>query len=385
MKSVALMLPGMRMGGAEKICINFLSSLITKYKVTLILSKKEGELLSFVPECVDIVEDSLFDFRTVFVNDLKKLRVLYLLKDIKYYLKSVMGKISERDYRYIVGRTPFLGGEYDCAIGYVANVSTQIFSLADRINADIKIAWIHGETNSLYDTPLYEKIFSSFDRVFTVSDVTKAHFIEKYPMCERNTDVYYNPINALEIIEKSKEEADISFSNEEINIVTVGRITSEKGMDMIPEIVSKLIEQKLKIHWYIVGDGPSAEKVKALIEKYAVSDYVTMVGMRANPYPFIHNCDIYVQPSYEEGYSTTICEAAILGRAIVGTTTSGGIREQITDNVDGSIAEPNSDSLAKKIERLIVDTQFKKMIEHNIASKDFSNKNEFRKIEQVIG
>lgn len=383
-KHIAILLPAMRMGGAEKICLNFLEFLKSDYQLTLILNKKEGELLDNVPSCINIIEDTLFDFIDIVKKDIKELNIKYLLKDFIYYMNIKLGKNTEKNYRYLVCRTPSIEGYYDCAIGYVANVSTQIFCLGDRINASKKIAWIHGETTQLKDTDLFSKYYENFDKIFAVSKVTKEHFISRFKMCENKVDVYYNPINRDEIIYKSFAPKKFEFDNSVVNIVTVGRLSPEKGVDMIPSIVSKLINEGINIHWYIVGDGSLMNELRKQIEINKIKSYITLVGNLINPYPFIKSCDIYVQPSYEEGYSTTICEAGILGKAIIGTSTSGGIREQIEDNVSGLIAEPNVDSLLEKIKKLILNDDLIKTLEKNVALKDFSNANELNKLKKIL-
>ena len=385
MKHLALLLPAMRMGGAEKACLNFLDDLTKVYRVTLILTKKEGDLLPLVPKCVEIVEDNLWTFPQILKDDLKHARVKYLLQDFLYYLKIKMGKNSEKNYRYLVSRTPARAEYYDCAISYVANVSTQVFCLADRIQADMKIAWMHGETTEIKDTAFFSRFYRSFDGIFAVSDVTRRHFLERFPACRNITYVYYNPIRADEIVMKSKETIPVIFSKNVTNIVTVGRLSSEKGMDMIPQIVKYMVDRDLKIHWYIVGDGALRHTLEQEISRLNIKQYITMVGTQINPYPFIKQCDIYVQPSYEEGYSTTICEAGILGKAVVGTTTSGGIREQIEDNISGILAEPTPESLLEKIEMLIINKDMRRKLEVNIRMRDFSNSQEIKKLRKVVG
>lgn len=90
-------------------------------------------------------------------------------------------------------------------------------------------------------------------------------------------------------------------------------------------------------------------------------------------------CDIYVQPSYTEGYSTTICEAGILGKAIVGTKPSGGIRDQITDGKDGLIVDATVDGLTDGILELINDEDLRHCFERSIQQKDFSGRGEIHK------
>lgn len=376
MKSLALVLPAMRIGGAEKIALNFIPRLQEHFKVTLVLGKLEGELLSEVPDGVEIVEDRLLTFSEVLKEDFKHFRVGKILRDFIYYAKIKLGKNSDKNYRYLVSRTPPLDRHFDIAIAYVANVSTEIFSVLDRTNAKKKFAWIHGETTNLTDIVLYEECYSGYDKIFCVSGVSKEHFINKFPSLSDRCEVFYNPINRDRILEMSREEKDIKFSEEKINILSVGRVTSEKGYDMVPEITRLLVDRGYPVRFYIVGDGSDMPRIQEKIEEYAVGEYVVPLGAKTNPYPYMRDCDIYVQPSYEEGYSTTICEAGILGSAIVGTTTSGGIREQVEDGVSALIADPTPQDIADKIERLIKDNTLKEKIKDNIKKIRFEDRSD---------
>lgn len=384
MRHIALLLPAMRMGGAEKICLNFLDILIKEYKVTMILSVREGDLLPLIPECVDIIEDRLLEFKEVVKNDIRELSLKNLWKDFLYYLKVKTGHDSEQNYRYLVSRTPSIKEHYDCAISYVANVSTQIFCLADRISADKKIAWIHGETTEIKDTAFFSKYYQKFDKIYAVSEVTRSHFIKRFPECKKNTDIYYNPICRKDVLDKADEDISYEFDDSLTNIVTVGRLTPEKGIDMIPEITSLLLNAGYKIHWFVIGDGTCKEDLLKKIAQNHLNAHITLTGNQLNPYPFIKRCDIYVQPSYEEGYSTTICEAGILGKAIIGTTTSGGIREQIENGVSGLLAEPTPGNIANKIAEIIKDKNLKQNLEKNVLLRDYSNSDEFQKLKYFI-
>ena len=82
-------------------------------------------------------------------------------------------------------------------------MSTQIFCLSDRINADIKIAWIHGETTELKDTELFTEYYEKMDKIFCVFAGGQIEFLSRFPQCKDKVEVYYNPIHKSEIL-KSK-------------------------------------------------------------------------------------------------------------------------------------------------------------------------------------
>ena len=98
----------------------------------------------------------------------------------------------------------------------------------------------------------------------------------------------------------------------------------------------------------------------------------------------MRSADLYVQPSFSEGFSTTICEAAILGKAIIGTIPSGGIREQITDGFDGRIVGADVDSLIKAISELIDNSLLRIKFEENIQLKKFNGSREIEKFHRYM-
>ena len=116
-----------------------------------------------------------------------------------------------------------------------------------------------------------------------------------------------------------------------------------------------------------------------MIKKYDVSDSVIILGTQTNPYCFMKACMIYVQPSYTEGYSTTICEAGMLGKAIIGTKPSGGIRDQITDGEDGLIVDATVEGITEGIMELLNNPNVRRNFEENILKKNFEGKGEIRK------
>ena len=71
--------------------------------------------------------------------------------------------------------------------------------------------------------------------------------------------------------------------------------------------------------WYIIGEGSLRAELENDIKRYGVSGNVKLLGFMKNPMPYLKNCYLYVQPSLHEGYPTTISEALILKKVIVGT------------------------------------------------------------------
>lgn len=380
-KKIAILLPWLKMGGTNKIALHFMKELAQYCDVTLILSHHTGELLEQLPENIHLIVDRMADFRSMVNEDCKHLRLRALVRDALYYGRIKLNRDSVDNYRYIVRRNDFIcDTEFDCAISYHGQSPERLLNLLYRIHAKKKIAWIHGEFNN--PTEHYrrmERYYRQLDGMFFVSNPTLESCLAKMDLDRSKCTVYYNPIDKCEILEKAAFPFVPAWEPECIHLLTVGRISAEKGQDMIPAVTRNLLDAGHNVRWYLVGDGNARPTVEEQIRKHRVADQVILLGTQTNPYCYMKACHIYVQPSYTEGYSTTICEAGILGKAMVGTKPSGGIRDQITDGVDGRIVDATVEGLTEGIRYLIENKNVREQFEQNIQKKNFEGNGEIRK------
>jgi glycosyltransferase involved in cell wall biosynthesis len=380
-KKVAILLPWLKMGGTNKIALHFMKELSQYCDVTLILSEYTGELLSQLPENIHLVVDTMRPFKEIFKEDLRKLRIGNLIRDAVYYGRIKAKKDNVDNYRYLVQRHGYIcDTEFDCAISYHGQSPERLLNLLYRTHAKKKVAWIHGEFSNTADHCRRMNVYyDQLDHMFFVSNHTLNSCLGKFTMDRNKCSVYYNPIDKQEILDKAEHPCTPEFDPAFINLLTVGRVSAEKGQDMIPAVTRKLLDAGHKVRWYVVGDGDTRVKVESLIRENNVNDNVILLGTRTNPYPYMKSCDIYVQPSYTEGYSTTICEAGMLGKAIVGTKPSGGIYDQITDGEDGFIVDATVEGLTEGVRKLIENAALRREFEQNIQKKNFEGKGEIQK------
>ncbi len=384
-KKVALLLPWLKMGGTNKIAINFMLELIEYFDVTLILSQNIGELLSDVPKEVHILIDNIQDFKKMFFNDLSNFDIIHIIKDMSYYLKIKLGLDNIDNYKYIVERNKYICDTvFDCAISYHGQSPERLLNLLYRVHSKKKIAWIHGEINFPDDKcRRLKKYYQKLDHIFFVSELTKSSFKRIMDIDNFKSTIYYNPNNKEDVLKKSELACDVNFDHDYINLLTVGRISLEKGQDMIPAIAKKLSNKGYLVRWYVIGDGDMRNSLENIVKKYDVEESVTLLGTKTNPYNYMKLCDIYIQPSYTEGYSATICEAGILGKPVI-CTINCGIRERIEPGKDALFVDASVDSLTEAIESLIVNEDKRNDLAHNISKIDFEGKQEISKFLNFI-
>lgn len=386
-KKIALLLPWLKMGGTNKVALRFTRQLQKHFDVTIILSNNAGELLDEIPNGIKLIIDHKDKFRDIVSADIHKFNILKLIDDSVYYSKIKTGLDSVDNLRYLICRNELLSDdEFDCAISYHGQSPEQLLNLLYRIRSRKKVAWIHGEfNNSVRHYRKMEKYYRKLDHIFFVSNATKQSFLEKFNVDDNLCSIYYNPLDKFEILSKADQICKTSFDKKKINLLTVGRFSKEKGQDMIPFITRNLIDMGYPICWYLIGDGDTLQYVKELAVKYGINDHIIFMGVEKNPYCYMKNCNIYIQPSYTEGYSTTICEAAILGKPIIGTKSSGGIAEQITNGEDGLIVDASVDGLTRGIIKLIEDDALQKKFSTEIVKKDFEGSGELNKFLNYLG
>ena len=128
-------------------------------------------------------------------------------------------------------------------------------------------------------------------------------------------------------------------------------------MDLAVDACALLVRRGVTgFHWWIVGGGPEEAALRERAERLGVRDTVTLLGMRENPYPYIRQADLYVQPSRFEAYGLTIAEAMILNVPILSTDTDGA-RVLLTDGVSGALCAADAGSIADGVMRLIADPE----------------------------
>ena len=72
-----------------------------------------------------------------------------------------------------------------------------------------------------------------------------------------------------------------------LRILTVGRLTAEKGHDLAIRALAMLINDGYRVKWYCLGEGNSRKEYEKLIEEYHLQDHFILLGSDPNPYPYI--------------------------------------------------------------------------------------------------
>ena len=136
----------------------------------------------------------------------------------------------------------------------------------------------------------------------------------------------------------------------------IGRLVEGKGLENLFEAVKILKNRELEA-WKLViyGDGPLKNKLKKIAQELNIEDKIDWRGLISyNEVPeALSHIDVFVYPSWHEGFGRSIMEALAMGRAVVATRV-GGIPDLIQDGINGFLVKPNNpEMLAGRIKELI--------------------------------
>jgi len=187
------------------------------------------------------------------------------------------------------------------------------------------------------------------DKIIAVSGAVERKLRAFRPKYAGKMMTLHNLTDVEGIREKSLAFVPETFPEGLFHIVSCGRVSREKGMDLAVEAAAVLAALgRDDFHWWIVGGGPAEAEVRAMIAELHMEDRVTMLGMRENPYPYIRRADLYVQPSRFESYGMTIAEAMVLGKRIVSTDTDGA-EELIRNGETGILCAARAADIAATV------------------------------------
>ena len=375
MKKVLFVIESLGGGGAEKVLTTIVKYLDkSKYDITVLLVTEVGIYLKEVKKyCRVVAMLPSYDSLESFVDKLK-----YKL-DYKYIYSSSPRKVYKK----------YIKEEYDIEIAFVEGYATRLIANSPNKNSK-KIAWVHIDMKEnpyadQYYKSLEEHIecYKNFNDVICVSSSVKKVMEDKFKL-ENNLKVIYNPIDAHQILEKAKEFT-VKKDLTKTNIITVGRLENQKGVDRLINAIGRINSDKLNIHLNILGEGSKYNELKDLIHLNKLENTVSLLGFKKNPFPWVLSSDIFICTSRAEGYSLVIAEAMVLGIPIISVNCSGP-NELLNFGKYGLLIE-NSDSAIRDVLCSIVDKKINlenlKLLS-NHRGKDFKLANILEQIEEVF-
>lgn len=353
------------MGGAEKILVNLANDMVSNgFDVTVQTLIDKGPLKDRL--------DKRVHYKTA-------------IKSKNRYVHSIKLKLWSKLLSPAFLHKRYVKGSYDYEVAFLEGMPTKIISASKAK----KYTWVHinlensfASISNFKGIDEYKDAYSKFDKIICVSEDVKAGFLRQIGDVAP-IEVLYNPLDVEAVINNSNENVKeiAGWDNSVFNLVSVGRLVKQKAYDRLVRIAKRLKDDGYKFAIRIIGDGENEKILRTQIMELGVSDCFELIGYRENPFPYVKASDLFVCSSVEEGFSTAVTEAIVLGVPVV-TTDCSGMKEQFGELNCGKIVSNDEDELYLAIKEYFDNKSVRKEYKENVAirSKYFIEQNRMQKI-----
>jgi glycosyltransferase involved in cell wall biosynthesis len=164
------------------------------------------------------------------------------------------------------------------------------------------------------------------NQIITLTNTDRQYYMEANPKHKAKIDYIYNP-------SPYQNTDKIEFSKREKLIISVGRLTFQKGFDRLINMWER-IEDKIGWKILIFGDGEERDMLQSVIEEKKLKN-IKLMGVVKNIDEYYRKASLYVSTARFEGLPMTMIEAQSFGLPIISFDYDTGPAEIITDNADG--------------------------------------------------
>lgn len=175
-------------------------------------------------------------------------------------------------------------------------------------------------------------VFEKADLIHCVSEAIKNEAIN-YGLDAEKTRVIYPAVDPDFFCPSNSKPSNDSF-----RVATTGSLIWKKGYEYALLAIRRLIDRGAHAHFDIIGDGPERQRVLYTIQELELQDHVKIHGhlLPEEVRNILQQSDVFLLASLSEGISNAALEAMACGLPVV-TTDCGGMREAVTDGIEGFV------------------------------------------------
>lgn len=388
MKKALFVINTMGQAGAEMAMMAMISAMHRDgWQIDVLPIIPQGEMYKVLPEYVRVLgkkgdPESVHSakgrrkmFRRTVAALLRKgfRRIPYLFRCCRAQRKR--GKVSFPVllWRVLADAAPKTSQSYDLAVAYLEGGAT--YYVADYCNAPVKVAFVHTDyTKAGYVPSLDAASYDQMQRIFLVSNAALREFLHHFPQYEGKAALFRNMLDQERIL-RLKEEPGFTDPYDGIRLLSVGRLMYPKAYDVALEACSILKDRGIPIRWYVIGTGELKEALLHQREKLCLEEQFLFLGAKENPYPFVAQCDIFMQTTRWEGRSIALYEAQALCRPVIVSDCEGNL-EQVENGVNGLVTSLEPERIADAVTLLVQNPAMRRQFSHWLSKANLFEDND---------
>lgn len=211
--------------------------------------------------------------------------------------------------------------------------------------------------------PLARFVFSQARVVTCGSHYLRERLIELHVADAARVRVISMPVNPLFVNQNSKveiEKLNLENATREFRILTVARLTKQKGVDTLLDALDILRARGIDARLRIAGDGDQREFLERKTRALRLDAHVDFLGARSQAeLPALYAaCDAFALSSVREGMGLVLAEALLCGAPVIATD-SGGVTDIVRDGETGLLfPERDARALADALEKYARDSAY---------------------------
>jgi len=341
-----------------------------KNKVLYILStynlyggtpKKTLDLMKYFGQnsILYVYENTYREFKPQFEKTKGKIFEGFYGKNLLSHLKHLLRIIDEEKIDIV--QTQFFWGE---VLGYLIKLF--------RPKINLIIAFVGPFKPNKFKSFISKFIYKKTDHFVYITKYVQNEKSQQFQILKRkNGSIIYNG-SAVRI-----DNGEFSPEMKNISVFDIAGLVNWKNIQILIKAFNIIVNQYKKTNYYlyVAGDGPYRSELEKMIENYKLQNNVFLLGYQKNVGRLLNSCDIFVHPSFAEGFGIVVPEAMLAQKPVI-VSNAGALPELIEHKKTGLIVEShNPEDWANAIIQLAENPEFAEQLAKNAeksASERFS-------------
>jgi len=338
-----LFLPDLTIGGAERVVVNLLNhwtpELRTKWIPTLVLRRQSGGLSDQVPSWVDVASLNLP--RVGLWSSVATLWRLGML--IRRRRPDTIVAFHTATFAWVV---------------FASRLGSRSTKIAVSVNNPF--SRFYGSASTLRWRLFFKWACKSVDCFWAVAPGIAEELHSSFGIPETKIAIIPNSVD-IDVVQASIPASHPVFDRTNVPvIVTAGRLSIQKRVDLLLEAASKLTA-RIEFNLVILGDGALKGDLEHLASRLGIGNRTLFLGFVPNPWSFVRKASVFALSSDYEGFGNVLIEAMACGVPVVATRAPFGPEYIISNEKNGLlVATGDAEALENGMRRLLTDQELRK-------------------------